>query len=63
MASRGVYYGGENEVVEVRWFSNGQSGCSSGRNEDFFYCRVNELMVRSSIEAFAIKVTFPIRAG
>lgn len=33
------------------------------QNEGFFYCRVNELMVRSTIEAFAIKVTFPIRAG
>lgn len=34
------------------------------QNEGFFYCRVNELMVRSSIEAFAIKVAFfPIRAG
>lgn len=33
------------------------------QSEGFFYCWVNELMMRSSIEAFAIKVTFPIRAG
>lgn len=33
------------------------------QDEGSFYCRVNELMLGSGIEAFAIKVTFPIRAG
>lgn len=28
---RRLLLGGKNGLVEVRWFSNGQSGCSSGR--------------------------------
>lgn len=56
------------------WWGGGR-GCGSGmvfrwaervqfwQKEGFFYRRVNELMVRSSIEASAIKLTFPIRAG
>lgn len=42
----------------MRWFSDGAELVHTLQSECFFYCSVNELMARSSIEAFAIKVAF-----